>query len=310
MRELDGVPRAPGGLPAGGAGGAGGRRRAARGRARRAHMRSPRADIAGIINEGGDPPRAAGRKRDAPMTPGRRPVDKCGRPLENRRRPATMARGAGAGRRGRPGPPRRARRPEDERDDDPDTGDAGGGRPRREAGPPRRLRRGQPREAARDLPRPGWRSSATTSTRPSGRTRGVDHRHGGDRDRVGRRRLVVAQRRAPLRARGPGSRSAEFRRVLKPGGFALITLPDLQKVAELVAADGSRTSPTSRPPARSARSTCSTAGAARSPRATCSWPTTPASPRRPWARRLATARAGFAPVAVSRSGFDLWASKP
>jgi predicted SAM-dependent methyltransferase len=31
---------------------------------------------------------------------------------------------------------------------------------------------------------------------------------------------------------------AEFHRVLKPGGFALITLPDLQKVAELVAADG------------------------------------------------------------------------
>ncbi len=29
----------------------------------------------------------------------------------------------------------------------------------------------------------------------------------------------------------------EFFRVLKPGGFALITLPDLQKVAELVAAD-------------------------------------------------------------------------
>lgn len=30
---------------------------------------------------------------------------------------------------------------------------------------------------------------------------------------------------------------AEFRRVLKPEGLALITLPDLQKVAELVAAD-------------------------------------------------------------------------
>lgn len=30
---------------------------------------------------------------------------------------------------------------------------------------------------------------------------------------------------------------AEFYRVIKPGGFALITLPDLQKVAELVAAD-------------------------------------------------------------------------
>lgn len=30
---------------------------------------------------------------------------------------------------------------------------------------------------------------------------------------------------------------AEFQRVLKPGGLALITLPDLQKVAELVAAD-------------------------------------------------------------------------
>ncbi len=30
---------------------------------------------------------------------------------------------------------------------------------------------------------------------------------------------------------------AEFYRVLKPGGFALITLPDLQAVAELVAAD-------------------------------------------------------------------------
>lgn len=30
---------------------------------------------------------------------------------------------------------------------------------------------------------------------------------------------------------------AEFHRVLKPGGFALITLPDLQSVAELVAAD-------------------------------------------------------------------------
>ena len=29
----------------------------------------------------------------------------------------------------------------------------------------------------------------------------------------------------------------EFHRVLKPDGFALITLPDLQKVAELVAAD-------------------------------------------------------------------------
>lgn len=28
---------------------------------------------------------------------------------------------------------------------------------------------------------------------------------------------------------------AEFRRVLKPGGFALITLPDLQQVAEIVA---------------------------------------------------------------------------
>lgn len=31
---------------------------------------------------------------------------------------------------------------------------------------------------------------------------------------------------------------AEFRRVLKPGGFALITLPDLQEVARLVASDG------------------------------------------------------------------------
>ncbi len=30
---------------------------------------------------------------------------------------------------------------------------------------------------------------------------------------------------------------AEFRRVLSPGGFALITLPDLQRVAELVAQD-------------------------------------------------------------------------
>jgi SAM-dependent methyltransferase len=30
---------------------------------------------------------------------------------------------------------------------------------------------------------------------------------------------------------------AEFRRVLKPGGFVLITLPDLQQVAELVAQD-------------------------------------------------------------------------
>lgn len=30
---------------------------------------------------------------------------------------------------------------------------------------------------------------------------------------------------------------AEFRRVLRPGGFALITLPDLQQVAELVARD-------------------------------------------------------------------------
>lgn len=30
---------------------------------------------------------------------------------------------------------------------------------------------------------------------------------------------------------------AEFRRVLRPGGFALITLPNLRKVAELVAAD-------------------------------------------------------------------------
>ena len=29
----------------------------------------------------------------------------------------------------------------------------------------------------------------------------------------------------------------EFHRVLKPGGFLLITLPDLQKIAELVAAD-------------------------------------------------------------------------
>lgn len=29
----------------------------------------------------------------------------------------------------------------------------------------------------------------------------------------------------------------EFRRVLRPGGFALITLPDLQRVAELVAQD-------------------------------------------------------------------------
>ncbi len=31
---------------------------------------------------------------------------------------------------------------------------------------------------------------------------------------------------------------AEFRRVLKPDGFALITLPDLQEVARLVATDG------------------------------------------------------------------------
>nr|WP_321985900.1 class I SAM-dependent methyltransferase [uncultured Lichenicoccus sp.] len=31
---------------------------------------------------------------------------------------------------------------------------------------------------------------------------------------------------------------AEFRRVLKPGGFALITLPDLQEVARLVATEG------------------------------------------------------------------------
>ena len=31
---------------------------------------------------------------------------------------------------------------------------------------------------------------------------------------------------------------AEFRRVLAPGGFLLVTLPDLQQVAELVAAEG------------------------------------------------------------------------
>jgi SAM-dependent methyltransferase len=31
---------------------------------------------------------------------------------------------------------------------------------------------------------------------------------------------------------------AEFRRVLRPGGQVLLTLPDLQRVAELVAADG------------------------------------------------------------------------
>jgi SAM-dependent methyltransferase len=30
---------------------------------------------------------------------------------------------------------------------------------------------------------------------------------------------------------------AEFKRVLKPGGFALLTLPDLQRVAELIAED-------------------------------------------------------------------------
>lgn len=30
---------------------------------------------------------------------------------------------------------------------------------------------------------------------------------------------------------------AEFRRVLRPGGFALVTVPDLQRVAELVAQD-------------------------------------------------------------------------
>jgi SAM-dependent methyltransferase len=34
---------------------------------------------------------------------------------------------------------------------------------------------------------------------------------------------------------------AEFLRVLKPGGFALLNLPDLQKVAELIAGDGLET---------------------------------------------------------------------
>jgi SAM-dependent methyltransferase len=40
-----------------------------------------------------------------------------------------------------------------------------------------------------------------------------------------------------LYAHEVGVALAEFQRVLRPGGFALITLPDLQAIAELVAAD-------------------------------------------------------------------------
>ena len=97
----------------------------------------------------------------------------------------------------------------------------------------------------------------------------------------------------------------EFHRVLKPGGFALITMPDLQRVAEWIAADRLEDV------------------AYRSP----------AGPIRPldmvygWhgsiargnlymahhtgftARTLAGAleRAGFRPIRVRRSNFDLWA---
>ena len=47
----------------------------------------------------------------------------------------------------------------------------------------------------------------------------------------------------------------EFHRVLKPDGFALITLPDLQKVAELVAADRLEDTAYVSPTALSPRST-------------------------------------------------------
>ena len=98
---------------------------------------------------------------------------------------------------------------------------------------------------------------------------------------------------------------AEFRRVLKAGGFALITLPDLQKVAELVAADKLE-EPAYISPAGPIRPWIpSTASGRRSPGATCSWPTTPASRRRPWkgpSAGPASPRSGR-----SRSGFDLWA---
>ena len=189
---------------------------------------------------------------------------------------------------------------DDERDD---TGDAGGGRPG-EGRPPRRVR-AQPRQAAREVPRAGL-ARGPVRHRPgrAARHRRLDHRHGGvataSVDAVWSSHNVEH-----LYAHEVPVALAEFHRVLRPGGFALITLPDLQKVAELVAADGLEDVAY----------------------------VSPAGPIRPldmlygWRRSIARGnlfmahhtgftaktlgqalrRAGFDPVAVSRSGFDLWA---
>jgi predicted SAM-dependent methyltransferase len=58
---------------------------------------------------------------------------------------------------------------------------------------------------------------------------------------------------------------AEFLRVLRPGGVVLLTMPDLQRVAELIVQDKLDEPAYSSPAVRSRRSTSSTATVRRSP---------------------------------------------
>jgi len=74
----------------------------------------------------------------------------------------------------------------------------------------------------------------------------------------------------------------EIRRVLRPGGFALINLPNLERIAQLISQAGSKKSCTPLLPVPSLHSICSLVTAIPSSAAISSWHIAPASPPSAW----------------------------